>query len=140
MQIVLDTNVLLSALIKDSTTRKLILEYEGKFLLPLYSFEEFEKYQEEIFQKSRIQKEDFRELLDLILNKVTLVSSSSLIPYREEAYEIIKNIDLKDILFVACALAHKDSIIWSNDSDLKNKQSKINVINTKEAIEILTSS
>jgi len=57
-------------------------------------------------------------------------------PYRLEAYEIVKDIDINDVLFVACALAYKESIIWSNDSNLK-KQSSIKVINTTEAIELL---
>lgn len=50
--------------------------------------------------------------------------------------KLVRDIDLNDILFVACALAHKESIIWSNDSDLK-KQSRIKVINTGEAMELL---
>jgi len=34
MNIVLDANVLFSALIKDSTTRRIILEYDGALLFP----------------------------------------------------------------------------------------------------------
>ncbi len=136
MYVVLDTNILFSALIRDSTTRKLILEYDGTFLFPEYIFEEAEKHKDEIFKKSGMDAEDFNELLAIILRKVNIVPSEVLEPYRREAYEIVKDIDVNDVLFVACALAYKESIIWSNDSSLK-KQSRIKVINTSEAMKLL---
>jgi len=40
MEIILDSNILFSALIKDSYIRQIILEYEGYFLFPTYIFEE----------------------------------------------------------------------------------------------------
>ncbi len=80
--------------------------------------------------------DEFNRLLALILGKVIIVPSEMLEPYRQEAHEIVKNIDVNDVLFIACALAYKGSIIWSNDSNLK-KQSLIKVINTAEAMELL---
>ncbi|MBI2110045.1 putative toxin-antitoxin system toxin component, PIN family [Candidatus Woesearchaeota archaeon] len=136
MQVVLDTNILFSALIRDSKTRKLILEYEGIFLFPEYIFEEAKKHKDEIFRKSRMSADEFNELLALILRKVNIVPSEVLEPHRQEAYLIVKDIDINDALFVACALAYKGSIIWSNDADLK-KQSRIRVINTMEAMKLL---
>ena len=136
MRVVLDANVLFSALILDSTTRKLILEYDGTFLFPEYIFEEAEKHKEEILQKSGMNSYEFNKLLALILRKVIIIPSEVLAPYRQEPYEIAKDIDANDMLFFACALAYKDSVIWSNDSRLK-KQSQIKVINTEEAIELL---
>ena len=80
--------------------------------------------------------EDFSKLLQLILKKVVIVPNEVLIPYRKEAFEIVKNIDPDDVLFVACALAYHNSIIWSNDRKLK-KQSRVKVLNTKEIIKLL---
>ncbi len=136
MHVVLDTNILFSALIRDSTTRKLILEYEGTFLFPEYIFEEAKKHKDEIFRKSEMRADEFNRLLALILRKVIIIPYEVLESYRQEAYEIVKNIDINDTLFFACALAYKGSIIWSNDSNLK-KQSQIKVITTAEAIELL---
>ena len=136
MRVILDTNILFSALIKDSTTRKLILEFEGIFLFPEYIFEEAEKHKDEIFRKSGMSADEFNKLLALILRKVTIVPSEALEPYRQEANDIAKNIDVNDTLFIACALAYRGSAIWSNDSRLK-KQSRIDVINTAEAMKLL---
>ena len=136
MYVVLDTNILFSALIRDSTTRKLILEHEGIFLFPEYIFEEAEKHKDEIFRKSDISAGEFNKLFALILRKVIIVPSEVLEPYCQEAQEIVKDIDINDMFFVACALAYKGSIIWSNDSGLK-KQSRIKVINATEAMKLL---
>ncbi len=107
MHVVLDTNILFSALIRDSATRRLILEYEGTFLFPEYIFYEAEKHKDEIFKKSGMGIDEFNKLLALILRKVNIIPSEVLEPYRQEAYEIMKNIDINDTLFVACALAYK---------------------------------
>ena len=136
MNIIIDSNELFSALIKDSITRKIILEYASFFLFPSFIFEEMQKHKTELLKKSRMSGEDFSKLLQLILKKVVIVPNEVLIPYRKEAFEIVKNIDPDDVLFVACALEYHNSIIWSNDRKLK-KQSRVKVLNTKEIIKLL---
>jgi len=136
MNIIIDSNILFSALIKDSITRKIILEYDGFFLFPAFIFEEMEKHKEELFKKSGMNWMDFDRLLNLILKKVFIVSNKVLHPYRKEALEIIKDIDPDDVIFVACALAYPDSIIWSDDKRLKN-QTKVRIMNTKEMMKKL---
>ena len=96
-----------------------------------------EKHKEELMKKSRMVPKDFNKLLQLILQKVVIVPSEILYPYRKEALEIIKEIDVDDVVFVACALVYPDSILWSDDKQLK-KQSKITVLNTKQIKEFLT--
>lgn len=136
MNFVLDSNVLFSALIKNSLTRRLILRYEGKFLFPEFIFEEIIHHKEEISSKAGLEEKEFNLLLGLLLEKVVVVSTKELLPYKEEALAIVKDIDLDDIQFVACALAYPGSIIWSNDEKLK-QQDKVRVLNTSEIIGIL---
>ena len=131
MKIIIDSNVLFSAMIKDSLTRRIILEYEGHFLFPSYIFEEFEKYKVEILRKSGMNIIEFNKLLSIILRKVLIVPTETLIPYREEALEIIGEIDVKDVIFIACALAYPNSVLWTDDKRLK-KQDNIKVLNTSE--------
>ena len=82
MNIIIDSNILFSALIKDSTTRKLILEYNDFFLFPYFIFEEMEKHKEMLLKKSVMSKHDFDTLLGLILQKVTIVPNEVLQSYR----------------------------------------------------------
>jgi len=137
MNIIIDANVLFSALIKDSITRKIILEYDGFFLFPSYVFIELEKHKEELLEKSKMNDGEFNKLLQIILKKVLVVPNQTLLPYKEKAFEIVKDIDPDDVLFIACALAYPNSIIWSNDKELK-KQDIIKVLNTEEIIEFFS--
>ena len=131
MKIVIDSNILFSALIKDSKTRKIILEHEGFFLFPQYIFEEMEKHMGMLLKKSRLPKHEFNTLLTILLKKVVIVPNDILLPFRKQALEIVKEIDKDDVLFIACALAYPESIIWSNDKKLKNQKS-IRILNTDE--------
>ena len=72
--IVIDSNVLFSAMIRNSVTRKLILEYDGKFLLPEFVFEEMEKHKHEIQRKSGLKIEEF----DLVKSKEILLKFLSI--------------------------------------------------------------
>ena len=101
------------------------------FLFPSFIFEEAEKHKDELLIKSGMNEQEFNRLLGLILRKVILVYSETLYPYYKEASEIAKNIDIDDTLFFACALAYPESVIWSNDKDLKN-QTKVKILNTSE--------
>ncbi len=136
MKIVLDSNILFSALIKDSATRQLILKYENTFLFPSYIFNEFEAHKDELMIKSKMGKKEFDKLLELLLKKVLIIPDEALKAYREEAIEIVKGIDKDDAVFVACALAYPESVIWSDDKDLK-KQKKIKIVSTTEMVTLL---
>ena len=136
MKIIIDSNILFSALIKDSLTRRMVLEYNGYFLFPSFIFEEMEKHKGELLKKSEMSAKDFNLLLNLLLRKVIIVPTEVLLQYRKEAYEIIKDIDPDDTIFIACALAYPDSIIWSDDKKLK-QQTRVQIINTAKMYEIL---
>ena len=131
MNIVIDSNILFSALIKDSLTRKVILDYDGTFLFPSYIFEEMEKHKEELLKKSKMTAKDFNALLSLLLRKVLIVPTDSLRPYKKQAYDIVKDIDPDDVLFIACALAYPQSFLWSDDKKLR-RQSIVPMLSTRE--------
>ena len=44
MRLVIDTSILISALLKDSTTREILLFSNIEFLLPEYAFGELERH------------------------------------------------------------------------------------------------
>ena len=136
MKIVIDSNILFSALIKDSITRRIILDYENQFLFPSYIFEEMEIHKTELLTKSKMKEKDFEELLSLLLRKVIIIPNEVLLHYKKEAYQIIKDIDPDDVTFIACALAFNDSVIWSDDKKLK-QQSKIRIKNTNEMYSLI---
>lgn len=136
MNIVLDANILFSALIKNSKTRELIIKYEDFFLFPSYIFIEMEKHKSELLIKSKMQENEFNCLLQILLKRVIIIPNEKLIPYRKEAYDIIKDIDPNDAIFIASALAYSNSFLWTDDKKLK-KQNRVNILETKDMIRLI---
>ncbi len=132
MKLVLDSNILFSALIKKSTARNIILSDIFDLYAPEYIFSELAKHRELIIKKSRLNEGDFNALLILLQKHVHLVSKEK---YREmltPAEETLRDIDITDSPFLALALALKCSI-WSNDMHFK-KQNKVRAYTTQELI------
>lgn len=138
MKFIIDTNILLSALIKDSTTRKVIVKSGWDFYYPEMSFHEVRKYKELVLKKSGMNEEDYSKLLDLILEHINILPDERIIKNLEEAKKIIGHIDPDDVVFVATELSIPDSIIWSDDSDF-NKQDKIKVLKSEKVIKLFDS-
>lgn len=78
-----------------------------------------EQHKNELLKKSRMKPKDFELLLSLLLRKVRIVPTDVLYPFREKAYNIVKDIDPHDTIFIACALACPESALWSDDKKLK---------------------
>tara|TARA_Y100000310_G_scaffold336702_1_gene421951 strand:+ start:954 stop:1313 length:360 start_codon:yes stop_codon:yes gene_type:complete len=112
MKLVLDTNVFISALLRNSTTRELLLKYSG-FFAPRYVFEEYANYKETLQKKAVMPKEEFAAV--------------------EKAHSIMKDIDIRDTIIVACALAIPESVVWSDDKHL-HQQEVVTVMSTSDVV------
>jgi len=134
MRIVVDSNILFSALIKNGGMRKLLFEIEEDLLTPDIVFVEIEKYKEELIEKSGLSWEELQTALHLILRRVSVIADDQLVAFQQEAWELVKEHSPEDVLFIACALAFEKSILWSDDKKLK-RQNKIIVLNTQEIVE-----
>jgi len=129
MIIIVDTNVLISALIRDSVTRK-ILMYSGlNFYYPEISLHELRKHREMIMRKSGLSSDGYENVLGKILEYVLLIPTEEVKERLEEAKSIMLHIDPDDVVFAAAALAYPDAIIWSDDRHFEG-QSKIKVVKT----------
>lgn len=115
MRLVLDTNVLVAALIKDSFTRSVLFLPELEFLLPEHALEEVRRHRVKILRHSRLQPLDLDLLLNLLLESITIVPQDRITPHIKAAEALIGAIDLDDVPFVALALAEENHGIWSND-------------------------
>ena len=133
MKIVLDTNILISALIKDSITRKIIFESNSEFYYPETSLHELRKHKNLILQKSGMNEKELEELLDKIFSHIKIVSEENIKKHIAEANKLIGEIDINDVVFLATALSVSDSVIWSDDKHFE-KQDKVKVLKTKDMI------
>ena len=135
MRLVVDTNRIIAALIKDSISRESIFHLNAQLIaIPLLK-EEVLKHKSIIVEKAALSETTF----DLILQKLyeNMDGLDEEIPkkYREEAAKIMDKIDPDDTQFIAAALA-TNSDIWSDDTHF-TKQNKVKVWTTKELIKSL---
>ena len=133
MKLVVDANVLFAALIKESTTYKIILDEYFQLYTSEYVLIEMEKYKLELLRKTSRSVEEFHELIEGLKKIISIVSLNELIPFLENANQISP--DSKDEVYFALALKLNCGI-WSNDKKLK-EQGKVKVYSTEEIVKIL---
>ena len=130
MKFVLDTNIILSALIKDSLTRKIIKNLEFEFFAPSFSLSEIKKYKKYVCEKSSITEKQFDVVLKTLFENIEIVSVDFYKKYIKESKKLIS--DVKDTPFLACAIS-LNADIWSDDRDFK-EQKKVKIYTTHEFI------
>ncbi|WP_225334312.1 PIN domain-containing protein [Halomicrobium urmianum] len=116
MKLVVDANVVISALIADSKTRELVVTLEPDLLTPELVHDEIENYDELIVEKSGMTPDRVTQFIDLLFQYIEVVPAEEFYPHIEEADTAIGETDPDDVLYVACALA-KDADVWSDDAD-----------------------
>ena len=133
MDLVVDANVLFAVLIKDSFSARLVFNEEFHLFTPEYIFVEIEEHLEEITRKTERTIVDFYNLLEVLKRRIVLVPLEELTEYVEEAEKITPDPD--DMAYIALALK-LNCAIWSNDKELKEKQSMVKVYPTHELVRL----
>ena len=131
MRLVLDTNVVLKALIKDSVVRGILLQSAHEFIVPEYAIEETKKHLDVVASKSGLTEKEIGSILDTLLAKVEVIPAAKVASKMKDAEAVMSSIDVGDIPFVAACLSASCDGIWSDDKDLK-RQHKVRVWTTKE--------
>ena len=131
MRIIVDTNRIISALIKEGLTRDVITSEKIEFYSLDYVTEEVRKYIEYIISKSTLNKKEIELLFMLLMEKINIVPDEKINTYMKEAINIMKDIDERDAPIVACALAVSNEGIWTEDKHFK-QQNKVRVWTTEE--------
>lgn len=131
MNIVVDSNIFISALIKrEGLAREIIIKSGHSFLFPEYEFQEIYKYKEEILRKSGYSEIEFIQAISSLLNHMKIIRYEEICDYYNKAFEIMNKIDHEDIIFIATALAF-NAVIWSDDAHFK-MQDKVDSLTTEE--------
>ncbi len=136
MQFVVDTNILLFALIRDSKTRLILFHPSLEFFLPEYALDEIRKHRQTIAVKSGLSDNDIDLLLDLFLERTIVVPKSSFADFIPRAVKIMKNIDINDVPFIALALSFQNDGIWTQDKDFQ-RQKTVRVWTTSDILQLL---
>jgi predicted nucleic acid-binding protein len=131
VELIIDANILFSALLKDSVTSDLLFKH--KLYAPEFIIDEFKKYKKELMKKTKRSDKEFTIFFEIIERNITLIPKEALQLYIKKAEKISP--DPKDVLYFALALKLKCAL-WSQDKALKN-QKEIIVYNTEELITCL---
>ncbi len=132
--LVVDTNVILSAALKPSITQDILFHYASICHTPEYVKEEIEKHKKEMIEKSQYSEEEFNTILSLIFSRITIVPEEDYISYKEQVLKFTPHD--KDWPFLALAM-HLGADLWTYDKPLKERQKVVNVLTTKDLIELL---
>jgi putative PIN family toxin of toxin-antitoxin system len=131
MKLVIDTNVVISALIRDGLTRKMLLFPGIKLVTPEITFNEIENHLGIISTKSKLPKNDIQQILDVLSKNIETIPESRWLNHYTQAEKLIGKKDPKDIPFIAVVFTLTVDGIWSNDKDFKS-QSLFKVWKTAE--------
>jgi len=129
MKLVIDTNIIISALIKKGISRRIIFSPLINFIAPDYTLQEISKYEKLICKKAKLKHNEFKLLLNLIFEHITIIPKEEYKDLLSYAKTLIEDID--DVPFIALCLASKADGIWSDDAHFKTRK-EIIIFRTKE--------
>lgn len=135
MKIVVDSNRIFAAVIRNGISRKIITHADVQFFTVGFGKKEVEKHKDEILRKAHISEFGLELILNRLSDKLKVLNDEIIKSYLKEAEVIMEKIDKDDVVFIAAALA-TNSTIWSDDAHFK-KQNKVEVLTTKELVEKL---
>jgi len=131
--IVIDTNILIGALVRDNSFKAHLLKNRRfLFFFPDYGLTEIEKFREYICLKREkdTTAPTFDYAIKFLLESVTVVPRQLYQDQISCAHMVMEKIDPKDTPFLALAL-HLECPIWSDDAHLK-RQSLVPCYTTPE--------
>jgi predicted nucleic acid-binding protein len=137
-RIVIDTNILIGALIRDNSYKaRLIKSSQFLFFYPDYGIFEIEKFRDYICTKREKKPgcAPFEYAIKFLLESVTVVPNQLYTDMIPIAHRHLAEIDPKDTPFLALAL-HMNCPLWSDDAHLK-QQSLVPCYSTREFTTLL---
>lgn len=113
MKILVDTNRIIAALVKEGATRNILFDESFEFFTPDFTITEIWEHEDEFLKKTNLTKMEFEMLLALIFEKVTTMPLSEYGGFMDECRALISDMD--DVPFLAACLAVGAQGIWSHD-------------------------
>lgn len=117
--VIVDSNIVFSSLLSaDSHFLSLLLDDKNKFISPYFLFVEIFKHKEKIIKHTKISQDSLFEILDSVLSNIQFIPLNNLsLLSRTFAYNLCKDIDRKDAVFVALTIEY-DGLLWTGDRKL----------------------
>jgi len=121
VNIIVDTNIVFSAILNSkSVIGDILLNSSNKFqfLSCHYLWKEIDNHWDKLCKISKLKEHDLLESQRIIYKNVNFIDEAQISKlYRKRAFELVKDIDLDDIAFVALNES-LESILWTGDKGL----------------------
>jgi len=120
--VVLDTNIVFSALLKGGATiRDVLLREDITCYAPNFLIAEIFKHKEKLLGQRKANTQEAEEFLLKILGRIHFVNENFVSTANYiHAYKLCGNVDEKDTPFVALALEMK-ALLWTRDKKLQQE-------------------
>ena len=118
--IVVDVNIIISALISNSRRiRKILARSDVQFVSPKFIVVELFKHAPKIQKAAKLSRDEVLELLSFIINRIKFYEEDLIsVGSWAEAFRLCRDVDEKDTPYIALAL-ELSADIWTNDEELK---------------------
>ena len=136
MKIIVDTNRIIAALIKDSTSRKILFSNKFEFLTAEFTKKELDGHKKEILNKVHITESAMDSLMSTLFKRIYVVDDIAIAERFGSAKAIMDKIDSDDTAFIALALAVENDGIWSDDKHF-TMQKVIKILKTSDMLKLL---
>lgn len=120
-RVIIDANIVFAAIRShDSPTRRKLLLSPHQFYSPNFLIGEIFKHKERIQQKAKASEDEILDFLNRILQRIHFFNESLIsIENFMEAYHLCKDVDEKDVPYVALSL-ELSAELWTRDQALKD--------------------
>ncbi len=139
MILIVDTNIVFAGLLKNSSTRRLLIDSPFTLYAPETMLKEIKKYEEEIINRAGFTKAEFEILFNLITEGIQIIEKKLYAHKLKEAEKLIGNIDKGDVPFLALALSMPNAGIWT-ENVRHFKQKDVRIWTTKEITKLISNS
>jgi predicted nucleic acid-binding protein len=119
--VVIDTNLIFSALIsKSSKIREILFESNLTFYAPDYLITEIYNHKDKLIKNSKLSENEFFLYFNTIFEQIRFVPTDFIsIGSRQIAYDLCKDVDIKDTPFIALSVELKIPL-WTGDKKLRD--------------------
>jgi predicted nucleic acid-binding protein len=123
LRLVINSDRVIAALIKDSKCRQIILSDNFEFLTIDFTLSEIQEHKEELLGKTGLSEAEFNAILAILLGKILIVSDLVVRAKMNQARIIMDKIDPDDAPFIALAMATDNDGIWTEDRHFEKQKS-----------------
>lgn len=131
--IVVDANILFSALLRDGATRHLLLYTELDLHTPDHIWDEFDRNRGHLLEKTSATAAAFDLLLDSLKDRIADLPPQVLRAHLDQARNAVGEDDQLDAPYVAATLA-LDGALWTEDKRLR-EQAPVPVLGTGDIVD-----